>query len=120
MIGIKVTVAALASCVVFGATQQREGGVGRLSSGLALAASLSVREVEGRRRRLVLRVGSQGHGGADGSGEGRADGGLLVGVALRRRLLLRLGGGGRGLGALTGAAAGLCAGTRLFHLPPLG
>lgn len=24
------------------------------------------------------------------------------------------------MGALTGTAAGLCAGTRLFHLPPLG
>lgn len=72
-------------------------------------------------RWLVLRVRSQGHGCVDGRGDGRAVGGLRLGVvALWKSLLLRLRGGGRGMGALTGTAAGLCAGTRLFHLPPLG
>lgn len=67
-------------------------------------------------RWLVLRVRSQGHRCVDR----RAVGGLRVGVTPWKSLLLRLGGGGRRVGALTGTAAGLCAGARLFHLPPLG
>lgn len=67
-------------------------------------------------RWLVLRVRFQGDGCVDRC----AVRGLRVDVALRGSLPLRLGGGGRGMGALTGAAAGVCAGTRLLHLPPLG
>lgn len=66
------------------------------------------------------RVHSQRHGCVGRGGERRAVGGLRVGVTLWKCLLLRLGGGGRGMGALTGTAAGLCAGTCLLHLPPLG
>lgn len=68
----------------------------------------------------VLRVRSQSHRCVDRGGERGAAGGLGVGVALWRCLLLRLGGGRRGMGTLTGTAAGLCAGTGLFHFPPLG
>lgn len=68
----------------------------------------------------MLRVCSKGHGCVDRGGERSAVGGLWVGVTLGKSLLLRLGGGRRGMGALTGTAAGLCAGTCLLHLPPLG
>lgn len=78
-----------------------------------LAVSLSFWEVKGWMCCLVLRVRSQRHRSVDR----RAVGGLRVGVG---SLLLRLGGGGWRVGALTGTAAGLCAGTCLFHLPPLG
>lgn len=84
-----------------------------------LAVSLSFWEVKGWRHWLVLWVRSQGHRGFDRGGERSVVGGLRVGVAFCKRLLLRLGGGGRGMGALTRTAAGLCAGTCLFHLPPL-
>lgn len=76
--------------------------------------------MKGWMRWLVLRVRSQGPGCVDGRGERRAVRGLRLDVALWKILLLRLGGGGRGMGALTGTAAGLCDGTCLFHLPPLG
>lgn len=81
--------------------------------------SLSFWEMKGWRHWLVPWAHSQGHRGVDRGGERSAVGGLWVGVALCKRLLLRLWGGGRGMGALTRTAAGLCAGTRLFHLPPL-
>lgn len=64
-------------------------------------------------RQLMLRVRSQHHRCVDRC----AVGGLRVGVA---SLLLRLGAGGRRVSALARTAAGLCAGTCLFHLPPLG
>lgn len=67
-------------------------------------------------RRLVIRVCFQG----DRCVDRRAVGGLRVGVSLGGSLPLRLGGGGRGVGALARAAAGVCAGARLLHLPPLG
>lgn len=55
----------------------------------------------------------------DGRADRRADGGLQGGFGPCEGLLLRLGGGRGRVGALAGAAAGLCAGAGLLHLPPL-
>ncbi len=68
-------------------------------------------------RQMMLRVHSQYHRCVDRCDDRRAVGGLRVGVA---SLLLTLGEGGRRVSALARTAAGLCAGTCLFHLPPLG
>lgn len=81
-----------------------------------LAVSLSSCKAKSRLCCFLLGVRPQRHRRVDG----RAVGGLQVGVSPRRGLLVRLGGGGRGVGALAGAAARLRAGTGFLHLPPLG
>lgn len=77
------------------------------------------REVESWMWRLVLAIRPYRHRCADGRSDWRADGGLQGGFSPCKGLLLRLGGGRGRVGALTGAAAGLCAGTGLFHLSSL-
>lgn len=66
-------------------------------------------------RWFVLGIHPDRHRGVDWC----ADGGLQGGFSCCKGLLLRLGGGRRRVGALAGAAAGLCAGTGLFHLSSL-
>lgn len=68
---------------------------------------------------FVLGIRPYRHWCVDGRTDWRADGGLQGGFSPCKGLLLRLGGGRGRVGALTGAAAGLCAGTGLFHLSSL-
>lgn len=70
-------------------------------------------------RRVVLGIRPDCRRGADGRADRRAGGGLQGGLSCCEGLLLGLGGGRRRVGALAGAAAGLCAGAGLFHLSSL-
>lgn len=76
-------------------------------------------EVESWMWWVVLGIRPNCHRGVDGRADWRADGGQQGGLSCCKGLLLRLGGGRRRVGALAGAAAGLCAGTGLFHLSSL-
>lgn len=73
---------------------------------------LSLCNLEFTLRGLIVRDQSErrAHGGLGNNGR----------LFIRWRLILRLGGRGRGVRALTGAAAGLCAGAGLLHLPAFG
>lgn len=73
---------------------------------------LSLCKLEFALRRLIVRAQSErrAHGGWGNDGS----------LSARWRLILRLGGRGRGVRALARAAACLCAGAGLLHLPAFG
>lgn len=73
---------------------------------------LSLCKLEFALRRLIVRAQSErrAHGGLGNDGR----------LSARWRLILRLGGRGRGVCALARAAAGLCARAGLLHLPAFG